>query len=143
MNATPKKTRGRSGPRTLAGKQRSRTNSRKHGLASVLLLGDRSLRVEELRKHFLIGRTESVVRFLVREAAVARAQLEEVDAVRASILQSCSTGNANQTREVQLASGILNALDDLKRLERYERRALTRWLKSLVALEEAETKLGA
>jgi hypothetical protein len=114
-----KKSRGRSDPKTLAGKQRSRINFRKHGLASLLLVGDRSSRVEELRNYLGIGLRESDVRFLVYEVAIARVQLEDVMAARAAIFGSCFRGGADQTSEVETAREILNVLGDLKQLQRY------------------------
>lgn len=142
MEECLKKSCDRSGPKTLAGKNQSRGNSRKHGLAALLLLRDRSPRVEHLTKIFLNGLFDAEVGMLAQEAAAARVQLEEVMAVRASFLQLfvARSATVDKTPAVEEALGRLAVL---KSLARYERRALTRWFKCLEVLGEAKMKVSA
>jgi hypothetical protein len=139
-----KKSRGRSGPKTIAGKNRSRGNSRKHGLAALLLIRDRSARVEELTKIFLSAPFDASMGQLAQDAAVARVRLEEVVSMRASVQQLCIARGAaaDKTPEVHNAEGILGSLEVLKSLARYERRALTPWFRCLDNLQNAKVERG-
>ena len=144
VRTSMKKSRGRSGPKTTAGKNRSRGNSLKHGLAALVLVGDRSLRVEQLTRILINGPFDAETGRLAHEVAIARAELEEVMAARASVLQLniAAKNSGVKTPEVHTAEGVLHSLERLKSLQRYERRALTRWFRSLDEFQQDFSKKG-
>jgi hypothetical protein len=75
---------------------------------------------------------------------MARAELELVMAAQASALRLClaRSATADKTPEVHTARGVLGSLDTMKSLGRYERRALTRWLRSIDEFQNALTEKG-
>src|SRR5215211_729351 len=132
----------RGGPNTSRGKDRCRRNAYRHGLAALLLLPDRSERQQELAAHF--SQDEKSENLTSNEAARARVRLEEVLSVRTSavrLAQSRRLSLAGGNPELLTAEGVMNSIQCLKRLARYERRALTQWFRSLERLQEGGAEL--
>jgi hypothetical protein len=114
------------GPRTVNGKRRSKHNAWRHGLAAVpaatgaidrdverLALRIAGLNPDPCRWHFAII------------AAEAELELRQVRAVRLSRLTSMKPPGSLQDRD-QGTKALATTLPNLLRLERYERRALSR-----------------
>ena len=129
------------GPRTDHGKARARNNAYKHGLASSVL-ADAALtqdveRVEralstvgnelynELATHDLAGRALDLLR-------IRRVRAQMIDAglgAKATNLlhQLQSQRNDELSLEVAFVTAMTNVLAQMQVLERYERRAFSRW----------------
>jgi hypothetical protein len=103
------------GPRTRAGKERSRGNALQHGLSANLAVYRRaSSETEDLARLIAGDRPHASARIYAREAASAELDLLAVRAVRAKLVESLA---ANSSEEA--AKAILN-------LDRYERRAFAK-----------------
>jgi hypothetical protein len=128
------------GPRTDHGKARARNNAYKHGLAASVL-ADAALaqdveRVEralstvgnelynELATHNLARRALDLLR-------IRRVRAQMIDAglgARANLLhQRQSQRNDELSLEVAFVTAMTNVLAQMQLLERYERRAFSRW----------------
>ena len=141
--ANSKRARGRTGPRTVAGKKRASRNARRHGLSiSVTQDPYLSLEVERLASA-VAGATPDGARLeQARAFAEAEFDLRRVRAARFMLLNppgetprvpdlgSASPYNLDQKK----MNAILKNLPQALRLERYERRAMSRWKKALRAL---------
>ena len=135
--------RGRTGPRTAAGKMRASRNARRHGL-SISVTQDPYLSLEvELLASAVAGATPDGARLeQARAFAEAEFDLRRVRAARFMLLNppgetprvpdlgSASPYNLDQKK----MNAILENLPQALRLERYERRAMSRWKKALRAL---------
>ena len=126
-----------SGPKTAAGKRRSRQNARKHGLAAVLEVDDCSVREAQLEA-ILSGQDATP---LVKRAAAHRVGVERVARARAALVRALIEESAETNKPLADREGVLHLIENLRRLQRYERRALSRWLKSVTKLVE-EQALG-
>jgi len=132
----------RGGPNTSRGKDRCRRNAYRHGLAALLLLPDRSERQQQLSAHF--SQDEKSENRTSNEAASARVRLEEVLSVRTSVVRLARNERLSQQAgksDLSEAEGVMNSIQCLKRLARYERRALTQWFRSLERLQEGGAEL--
>ena len=120
--ANRKNARLSTGPRTSRGKARARQNALRHGLA-VSLLRDSNL-TSEIKQlaHALAGEDSGPGQF---EQAVTIAEMEldlrRIRAVRAAIMQQMSS-----PLSVPASSNVANVVSDLLKIDRYERRALSR-----------------
>lgn len=95
------------GPKTKAGKARSKQNARRHGLAAAIVLGSpEDRRINELAEALAFG---SQFSFHAREAAEAQLILEKTRMLRARLLDEGGD-----------AFG-----EEFARLDRYERRAFS------------------
>jgi hypothetical protein len=115
------------GPRTALAKSRVRRNALKHGLAA-LVVGDRGVATEVER---VAAATWGAADCLEREQAliVAEAQitLKRVRRARAHIMEQMAASATQDPNTRDSASMVgVSYLDQLLRLERYERRALAR-----------------
>ncbi|ACB23235.1 conserved hypothetical protein [Methylobacterium radiotolerans JCM 2831] len=117
------------GPRTLAGKARSRQNARKHGLSAMDPNPDAEIEIERLadliaNRH---GRDANVGE-AARAIAEAQVQLQRVFACRIALLRNRPLNPEGDARgdEGSPARTSEELLLQLERLERYERRALSR-----------------
>jgi len=126
------------GPRTNAGKARSRRNALKHGLEVPLnrddsFTGQIDAMTTELTP--LLGKPSEIVRLAAeRQLEVTRVQQTKV----AIISRSQDVGAADDavSDEARVAAAVAAALPDLVPLDRYERRALSRLKKFMRRIEE-------
>lgn len=113
------------GPTTESGKRRSRRNAVRHGLAicadrDPLLRGD----VERLAQIISSARNEPQITWLAHDAAVAQIDLLRIRKIRASIFEAFY-------RSDQSAKNVEQLHEQLKKLDRYERRAFSRRQRAL------------
>jgi hypothetical protein len=140
MEMRVRKRRGTTGPRTLEGRQRSRGNARKHGLASLVLHEDRSPRLEQLAKTLANEQSDSDVLHAAKRAAEARIRLEQVMEVQRRLLSNAKSTVDRSGQADKIVQDVSEPLQSLKRLESYERRALTRWFRCLDQLQHVSTE---
>ena len=118
--------RSSTGPRTERGRARASRNARRHGL-SVSVVSDPRLseRVEELARH-LVGETASpAVLEVARRFAEAQIDLDRIRKARYhACLLGVDKGTEPTAAEVELI--VRERVRQLKSLDRYERRALSR-----------------
>jgi len=117
------------GPRTRAGKDRSRQNARKHGLTATDPNPLTSVEIEHLAE--LIagpGHTDAARHEAARDVADAQFQLQRVRTFKTTLQRNTSLApewNAGEDAALP-AESILKLLRQLESLDRYERRALSR-----------------
>jgi hypothetical protein len=119
------------GPKSEAGRRRSRRNALRHGLA-IAIGSDPSFGedINILAKALMNGASEQRVGEFARQAAEAEIDLQRIRKLRASRF-NIVFGNSEPKLEDHLK---LN--EDLAKLERYERRALSRRKRALLAMRE-------
>jgi hypothetical protein len=109
------------GPRTVSGKARSCLNSLRHGLAAIP--SENSSEIELLSK------------------AISGDDASPACQDHATIIAEC-TLMLRRVREIRLAiiemRGVVHSMPELKRLDRYERRALSRRKRALSDIVEAK-----
>jgi hypothetical protein len=114
------------GPRSAAGRAASRHNARRHGLATGIG-SDPALRddIEILAKLLAqAGGRENIGEF-AREAAEAHLDLARIRRIRAGLYARMRFFGAASTED------LMEAAEQLDRLERYERRAFSRRKRAL------------
>jgi hypothetical protein len=115
------------GPRTVKGKSRSKQNGLRHGLAVTLpTIGVIGRDVERLASAIAGPDPDPCRRHFAIMAAEAELELRRVRAVRLSRLASQTPVGSSPPDPEQEANGLVGALPNLVRLDRYERRALSR-----------------
>jgi hypothetical protein len=128
-----------SGPRTTAGKARSRRNAFKHGLA-IPLNRDESFadRAEMFAAALtpLFAKPPEILRLAAEwQTEIERIQQTRVAMINREIEQQASTAADAANDETHIAAAVAAALPDLVRFERYERRAASRLRKALRSFE--------
>jgi hypothetical protein len=129
-----------SGPRTAAGKQRSRQNARKHGLSVPLDTDDPE--IDELvqvlpEPKCSIGEVREMMRSVAKEQCeVARVQRTRVNIINRQIEKMADNGDQSVTAEERIARATAAIVPDLEALDRYERRAVSSLRKKIRNLEE-------
>ena len=104
------------GPRTKAGKGRVSKNALKHGLAAVAADEETDAMAERLLANLYAGQDLSVIaRERAQDIAEIQSALIRIRAAKTELLQDAS--------EIPSLSDIL---DQYRRIDRYERRALSR-----------------
>jgi hypothetical protein len=107
------------GPRTQAGRAKSRQNARRHGLATGIG-SDPALRDDiEMLAGLLAGGRENIGEF-AREAAEAHLDLVRIRKIRAGLYARMRFFGDASTED------LMKAAEQFARLERYERRAFSR-----------------
>ena len=126
IDANRDNARSSTGPRTERGRARASRNARRHGL-SVSVVSDPRLseRVEELARH-LVGETAGPgVLEMARRFAEAQIDLDRIRKARyRACLLGVDKGTERAAAEVELI--VRERVRQLKSLDRYERRALSR-----------------
>lgn len=117
------------GPRTRAGKNRSRQNARKHGLTATDPNPGVSVEIEHLAE--LIagpGHTDAALQEAARDVADAQFQLQRVRTFKTTLQRNTplSPGWKAEEDAAPPAESLLKLLRQLESLDRYERRALSR-----------------
>lgn len=119
-----------SGPRTISGRQKSARNSLKHGLASIRHDGPAScLYIERLIEAYCGTDPDPRVRMQAQLVAESELLLRAVrQRQRDAIERRLATGATSTTNKTlsDEHDAMMAAASDLKRLERYERRAWSR-----------------
>lgn len=104
------------GPRTSAGKGRVSRNARKHGLAAVATDEETNAMAERLSADLFAGQDCSVIaRERALEIAEIQSALIRIRAAKTELLQDASD-----------IPSLSETLDQYRRFDRYERRALSR-----------------
>jgi hypothetical protein len=118
------------GPRSEAGRRRSRRNALRHGLA-IAIGSDSTLSedVKRLASALARGRSGSNIGEFAHQAAEAEIDLLRIRKIRASLFNAI-LGNP----ETKLDHSELN--EELAKLERYERRAFSRRKRAFRAMTE-------
>ena len=118
------------GPRTIAGKARSRRNAFKHGLSIPVIHDDtvaEQVKVLATELATLFAKPREVARMAAEaELEVTRVQQAIVDLINRNVAQEASKADDALNNEACVASAVAAALPDLMALMRYERRALSR-----------------
>lgn len=122
------------GPRTAAGKRRSRLNSRKHGL-SIPLMADRHVSKSISRLAKIIAGEPANDAILEQAFIVAECELvlQRIRRARVAALDRAMTTECQPEpdKTSQEAEAFLSALPVLSSLDRYERRTLSRRKRAL------------
>jgi hypothetical protein len=117
------------GPRTAAGKARSRLNALRHGLAAKLAM-PASQDAETLAQALVTEFGEGLCAD-ARKAAEAQIDLLRVRAVRLNLLDRTDACASSRAPDEQ----VVRSVAELQRLDRYERRAFSKRKKAFRALE--------
>jgi hypothetical protein len=118
------------GPRSKAGREVSRNNSRRHGLA-IDIENDPAFHDDIEKMADALSNGTSVVRSRAREFAVAEIDRLRIQKIRASLFET-------HYYFADAAPDRLKELNDkLAKLDRYERRAFSRSKSALRALHQA------
>jgi hypothetical protein len=115
------------GPRTAKGKSRSKRNALRHGLAVTLpTIGASGREVERLASAIAGQDSDPCRRYFAVMAAEAELELRRVRAVRLSSLIPQTPAGSPPPDSQQKTENLAATLPNLLRLDRYERRALSR-----------------
>jgi hypothetical protein len=142
--ATSAPVKRRTGPRTAAGKARSKRNALRHGL-SVPLLADieRSKEVMDLSQKIAGEGARAEVKALAFDVARAQIDLQRVRQARLKLLCGNSSNSGRNSRADgqhhfdDAAELIAASIRELWALDRYERRALSRRRFAIRSLDAA------
>jgi hypothetical protein len=121
------------GPRTRAGKMRVRRNALRHGLAAVILRDSGvTAEVERVALAMCGSDADPLEREQALVVAEAQITLKQIRRTRAQIVERLSQSPPSRRRDARaeippwLADPDAPSLDQLSRLERYERHAFSR-----------------
>lgn len=129
LRANRRNAQASTGPRTRAGKDRSKQNARKHGLTATDPNPRTSADIERLAE-LIVGRrhTDAAVLEAARDVAEAQVQLQRVRIFKTTLQRNTplAPGWKEEENDRPAAEHLLNVLRQLESLDRYERRALSR-----------------
>lgn len=124
------------GPRSAAGREVTRHNARRHGLA-VGIGNDPAFQDQiEILAHFLSGGS-AIIRELAREIAEAELDVLRIRKLRAGLFDTLYFA------DTALPDGLLALSKNLIKLERYERRAFSRRKSALRAMYRSDAPATA
>ena len=133
------------GPKTKSGKNRSRQNALRHGLASAILEGSPEDQKVNKFARAILGHTitDPAATYYAREVAVAENTLRRIRDVKIELFNQINVGNeiapsvSDQVTDPEpLSSHIYELLKQSIKLDRYESRARSRRKKALRYLKE-------
>ena len=147
IDANRQNARKSTGPKTTKGKQRSKRNSLKHGLATAIISG--SPEDAEIQKlaDAIIGKPQPNLETLIHSRAAAEAQfkIQRIRAHQVRILKECDIAQICFANDLDPTPGAPNAsttldhiLSHLVNLDSYERKARSRRNKALTCLREID-----
>lgn len=117
------------GPRTRAGKVRSKQNARKHGLSATDPNPETSAEIERLAQLITNEHhTGAAALGAARDVAEAKFQLQRVRTFKTTLLRNTplASGGGTEDDDRPPAELLLELFRQLKGLDRYERRAMSR-----------------
>jgi hypothetical protein len=127
------------GPRTAAGKARSRRNAFLHGLSVQRSSDDDfAVQLDELTDKF--AAMAAVPREIARSAAeaqleVTRVQRVKIETINRNVRQQSNRTDDDLSDTVRVSIAVVETISTLTAFDRYERRAISRRKKALCALE--------
>jgi hypothetical protein len=123
------------GPRTAAGKARSKGNSWRHGLSVIPhAMFPPSAELRQLVSAFAGPNPDPIRLHFATIAAEAELEVLRVQVVRKSRLESKIGDDPTVMKSEQTAEGLASLVLELNRLERYEQRAISRRNRALQLL---------
>ena len=131
------------GPKTVEGKKRSSKNARRHGL-SLPVLADSALskEVEALAKQ-IVGSVSPTVLQQARAVAEAQIDLVRIRRARHHLLSQIAVAPTAASPDVPLCQIPTNALDQLLKIDRYEKCAVSRRKFAIRRLDQARRQSAA
>ena len=118
------------GPRTTAGKAKSRYNALRHGLARSLSAKDLA-QVDAIQSRYGGDACDPCYLHFARIAAAADLEIERCKTARDVLLNGALEGSHGMTAAEREAKAIASVLPQLIRIQRYEDRAMSRRAKAL------------
>ncbi len=141
--ANRRNARNSTGPRSRAGKARTRRNAQTHGLTARLISNsEREARIETLARDIVGDATDFSILAAARAAAQANCDLARIRQVKAELIalvlsETTGTGDPSMARTVQQALRRLVAID------RYERSVIARRQRAIQALLEERRRAAS
>ena len=134
------------GPRSAAGKMRSRYNAFRHGLAVPLSADIGSAdEIDALAAELAAAGAPRTLNEAARRAALAQLELARIEAVKLGTINKAAQ-KARQASGCELDEaapmGFLHKVSELKRLYRYERRALSQRRRALRLLDAVAREIS-
>jgi hypothetical protein len=129
------------GPRTAKGRSRSAQNARRHGFASAVVDGTKLSDGAERLARAIAGIDPTPQRlYYARIIAETRFTLARISVAKISLLKfamayKVKSAEINLAPEQRCAVAVVKSLEQLRRLERYERRASARFSWALRLLD--------
>jgi hypothetical protein len=127
------------GPRTKAGKRRSRLNAFKHGFSATKLARPDSGARDRIVQSLCGDTQDDRLRRLATDVAEAQLFLDRIAQFKAAVIDR-SLGGLELSKEIgeiteALSVTAVDEVSGLSSLKRYERNAQARWVKAVKAFE--------
>jgi hypothetical protein len=125
------------GPRTAKGRLRSAQNARRHGFASVVVGGTKLSDEAEKLACAIAGPDPSPQRLhqarIIAETqfTLAKIAISKITTIKFVLAYKVKSTNVLLEPEQRCAIAVVKSLDQLRRLDRYERRASARFSRTL------------
>jgi hypothetical protein len=118
--------RGSTGPRSHAGKRRASRNAYRHGLALSVYANERiAKQIDDMARRFVGDVEDGVCLQLARTVAEGQLTVARVRQAKA-LIESVRASSPSTNEPESSMEAIRRALPDLVKLDRYERRAISR-----------------
>jgi len=135
--------RSSTGPRSQAGKARSRRNARTHGLTARLILSsEREASIETLARDIVGDATGFSSLAAARAAAQAECDLGQIRQIKAKLIELV-VSKTMPTCDPEMAQTVQQALRQLVAIDRYERSVVARRQRAIKALLEERRLAGS